>query len=91
MRRSQRKLRLMTGVASLIFFIAASLCFGFALQGQENANLLGFHINEDAVSLLNLLPLDRKSTRLNQTHYIRSAMWKIKSFWSIPVFLLPHG
>lgn len=56
MRRSQRKMRLMTGVASLAFFIVASICFGFALQGQDNPNLLGFHINEDAVSLLDLLP-----------------------------------
>lgn len=56
MRRSQRKRRLMTGVASLIFFIAASLCFGFALQGQDHSTLMGFHINEDAVALLDFLP-----------------------------------
>lgn len=70
MRRSQRKLRLMTGVASLIFFIAASLCFGFALQGQENANLLGFHINEDAVSLLNLLPFFNTKAESNALYPI---------------------
>lgn len=56
MRRSQRKMRLMTGVASLTFFIVASICFGFALQGQDNVKLLGFHINEDAEALLDLLP-----------------------------------
>lgn len=56
MRRRQRKLRLMTGAASLVFFIAASLCFGFALEGLNANGILGFKISEDAVSLLDVLP-----------------------------------
>lgn len=56
MRYSHRKNRLMTGVASLTFFVAASLCFGFALQGRVGSDLLGFHIDEDATTLLDFLP-----------------------------------
>lgn len=56
MRRRQRKLRLMTGAASLVFFIAASLCFGFALEGLDTHGILGFRISEDAVSILDVLP-----------------------------------
>ena len=56
MRRRQRKLRLMTGAASLVFFIAASLCFGFALEGLDAGGILGFRISEDAVSILDVLP-----------------------------------
>lgn len=56
MRRRQRKIRLMTGVASLLFFIVASLCFGFALEGIGNNGILGFHISEDAVTLLDVIP-----------------------------------
>lgn len=56
MRRRQRKLRLMTGAASLVFFIAASLCFGFALEGLDANGILGFRVSEDAVSLLDVLP-----------------------------------
>ncbi len=56
MRYSHRKNRLMTGVASLMFFVAASLCFGFALQGREGSSLLGFQINEDATTILDFLP-----------------------------------
>lgn len=56
MRYSHRKNRLMTGIASLMFFVAASLCFGFALQGREGSTLLGFQINEDATTILDFLP-----------------------------------
>lgn len=56
MRYNHKKRRLFTGFASLSFFIAASLCFGYALQGQETTGILGLHINEDAQSLLDYLP-----------------------------------
>lgn len=56
MQRRQRKLRLMTGAASLVFFIAASLCFGFALEGLDANGILGFRVSEDAVSILDVLP-----------------------------------
>lgn len=56
MRYSHKKRRLLTGFASLSFFIAASLCFGYALQGQDRNGILGLHINEDAQSLLDYLP-----------------------------------